>query len=56
MKFTKKAKPFLLIFIGILLLPILYGVIGGAFIIIGIMILIERKWPEKLESENNNHS
>lgn len=54
----KKASPFLLIFLGILVLLILnLASIAGILILIGIVIIIERIWPEEWDSFdlNNNH-
>ena len=39
--------PFLVILLGLLLLGRFPEMVGGLFIVLGIVMLIERKWPEK---------
>jgi len=44
----KKSIPFLLVIFGLLLLFVLQQAeVAGIFILIGIVMLIERKWPEE---------
>ena len=49
-----KFLPWLLIVFGFLTLNMFEGFIAVLCIVIGIVILIERKWPEKWDEENNN--
>ena len=48
-----KFLPWLLIVFGFLTLNMFQGYIAVICMVIGIVILIERKWPEKWDSENN---
>ena len=51
--FFLKAMPWLLIIFGFLTLNMFQGYLALACMIIGIVMLIERKWPEKWENENS---
>ena len=47
----KRTLPWLLFFIGFLSLDMFNGIIAGACFVIGIMMLIERRWPENWDSD-----
>ena len=51
-KLIKKAMPWLLIMLGFCLLDRLPLMSGLVFMNLGIVILIERKWPEKWGQES----
>lgn len=46
--------PWLLIVFGFLTLNMFQGYIALTCLTIGIVLLIERKWPEKWDNESNN--
>ena len=46
-----KVMPLLLIVFGFLTLDMFQGFIALPFMVIGIVMIIERKWPEKWESD-----
>lgn len=48
-----KALPFLLFVFGFLTLNMFQGYLALACMVIGIVMLIERKWPEKWGNENS---
>ena len=50
------ALPWLLIFVGICVLNMLPIYVGGGLIILGIVMLVERIWPEHWESEDIDQS
>lgn len=52
----KKAIPWLLIVFGFYSLNILPYMAGLAFIILGIVMMIERRWPEKWGDEKEGGS
>jgi len=53
-KMLLKLSPLLLILLGLFCLFILSkGQIAGVFILIGIVMLVERIWPEEWGSEEN---
>lgn len=43
--------PFALILLGFLTLNMLPVYLGGGLIILGIVMLVERRWPEKLKDD-----
>lgn len=47
-----KALPVLLIVFGFLTLDMFQGYVAIAFMVIGIVMIIERIWPEKWDSDN----
>ena len=47
----KKAMPLLLIVFGFLTLNMFQGLVSLACIVIGIMMFIERRWPEKWDDK-----
>ena len=47
----KKALPFLLILFGFLLLPFFRGLPAITCMVIGIVMILERIWPEKWGDE-----
>ena len=49
-----KILPLILIFLGFLTLNMFQGYVALACMVIGIVMLIERRWPEKWDDENNN--
>ena len=49
-----KFLPWLLIVFGFLTLNMFDGCIAITCMVIGIVMLIERKWPEKWDDENKN--
>ena len=49
-----KALPWLLIVFGFLTLNMFQGYIAIASMVIGIVMLIERRWPEKWDAEQPN--
>lgn len=49
-----KVLPWLLIIFGFLTLNMFQGYLAFAFLVIGITMLIERKWPEKWANEDQN--
>ena len=51
-----KVLPWLLIIIGFLTLNMFQGYLAFAFLVIGITMLIERKWPEKWGDEGQNRN
>lgn len=51
-KFLMKALPWLLIVFGFLTLNMFQGYLAIACMVIGIVILLERKWPEKWGDES----
>ena len=53
-KLLMKALPWLLIVFGFLTLNMFQGYLALACMVIGIMMLIERIWPEKWDNENDN--
>ena len=51
----KKTLPLLLILLGFLILCFIEKpIISGIFILLGIIMMIERKWPERMNSKNQN--
>ena len=51
----KKSLPLFLILLGFFILCLIeQPIISGVFILLGIIMMIERKWPEKMDSENKN--
>ena len=48
-----KAMPFFFFVFGFLTLNMFQGYVGGAYIVIGIVMLMERIWPEKWDEETN---
>ena len=46
--------PFALILVGFIALNMLPVFIGGGLIILGIVMLVERRWPEQQKADNNN--
>lgn len=48
-----KALPWLLIIFGILTLNMFQGYLALACMVIGIVMLIERVWPEKWDEDEN---
>ena len=53
--FLMKVLPLLLIFFGFLTLDMFQGFVALACMVIGIVMLIERIWPEKWDDENKNN-
>ena len=51
-----KVLPWLLIIIGFLTLNMFQGYVALACMVIGIAMLIERKWPEKWGDEGQNRN
>ena len=49
----KKVMPFLLIALGFLTLNMFQGAIAITCLVIGIVMLIERRWPEKWVEKDN---
>ena len=49
-----KVLPWLLIMFGFLTLNMFQGYLAITCMVIGIVMLIERKWPEKWDAENKN--
>ena len=49
--FLNIIMPLLVIVLGLLLLQLFGIYVGGLCIVFGIVMLIERKWPEKWENE-----
>ena len=49
-----KAMPLLLIVFGFLTLNMFQGYLALACMVIGIVMIIERIWPEKWDDENKN--
>ena len=49
----KKVMPWLLIVFGFLTLDMSQGFVSITCVVIGIMIFIERRWPEKWGKEDN---
>ena len=50
-KIMMKALPWIMFLIGFYLLSKFNGLVSGALFVIGIMMLIERRWPEKWGDE-----
>lgn len=50
----KKVLPWLLIIFGFITLDLFKGFVAMTCMVIGIVMLIERKWPEKWDDENKN--
>ena len=50
--FLMKVLPWLFIVLGFLTLNMIQGVVAITCMVIGIVMLIERVWPEKWEDEN----
>jgi hypothetical protein len=53
-KHLKKAMPWLLIVFGFLTLNMFQGYVALACMVIGIVMIIERIWPEKWDDDNKN--
>ena len=53
-KHLKKAMPWLLIVFGFLTLNMFQGYVALACMVIGIVMIIERIWPEKWDNDNKN--
>lgn len=51
-----KAMPWMLIVFGFLTLDMFQGYLALTFMVIGIVMLIERLWPEKLYDEQKKTS
>lgn len=51
-----KVLPWLLIVFGFLTLNMFQGVVALACMVIGIVMLIERVWPEKWDDNNKNNN
>jgi hypothetical protein len=49
-----KAMPWLLIVFGFLTLNMFQGYVALACMVIGIVMIIERIWPEKWDDDNKN--
>ena len=49
-----KAMPWLLIVFGFLTLNMFQGYVALACMVIGIVMIIERIWPEKWDNDNKN--
>lgn len=54
--FLMKVLPWLLIIIGFLTLNMFQGYVALVCMVIGIVMLIERVWPEKWDDENKNNN
>ena len=54
--FLMKVLPFILIVFGFLTLDMFQGYVALASMIIGIVMLIERVWPEKWDNESKNNN
>ena len=54
--FLMKVLPWLLIVLGFLTLNMVQGFVAITCLVIGIVMLIERKWPEKWDDENQNNN
>ena len=54
--FLMKAMPLLLIVLGFLTLDMFQGYVAFACMLIGIVMLIERIWPEKWSDEKKNNN
>jgi hypothetical protein len=52
--FLMKILPWLLIILGFFTLNMFQGFIALPCMVIGISMLIERRWPEKWDNVNNN--
>ena len=52
--FLMKAMPWLLIVFGFLTLNMFQGYVALACMVIGIVMIIERIWPEKWDNDNKN--
>lgn len=55
-KILKKAMPWLLIVSGFFSLNVLPYMAGLAFMVLGIVMLIERRWPEKWGDEKKGEA
>lgn len=53
-KHLMKAMPWLLIVFGFLTLNMFQGYVALACMVIGIVMIIERIWPEKWDNDNKN--
>lgn len=51
-KYLKNALPWLLIVFGFLTLDMFQGYLGLACMVTGIVMIIERIWPEKWDSDS----
>ena len=54
--FLMKVLPWLLIILGLLTLNMFQGYVALSCMLVGIVMLIERIWPEKWEDENKNNN
>lgn len=52
--FLSKAMPFLLIVFGLLTLNMFQGLVSITCMVIGIVMLFERRWPEKWGTDKDN--
>lgn len=50
-KRMRMLRPWLLIFLGFLVLPILPEMFGFGCMLVGIIVILERRWPEKWGAE-----
>lgn len=50
----KRRIPFVLILLGLLLLFFIQPIPAGVLFLLGIVMIIENKWPEKWDSKKQN--